>query len=95
MTNMGTRKFKDIKSLSHESSTQFNDESCDVVFIDMEHTYNAVKNDIELWLPKVKVGGYLAGHDYVKGWGGVIKAVDEKFGNKITVDQNCWIYRKE
>jgi hypothetical protein len=95
ITNMGTRKFKDIKALSHEASTQFNDESCDVVFIDMEHTYNAVKNDIELWLPKVKVGGYLAGHDYTKGWDGVIKAVDEKFRDKITIDTNCWIYRKE
>jgi predicted O-methyltransferase YrrM len=95
ITNMGTRKFKDIKALSNEAILQFNDESCDVVFIDMEHTYNAVKKDIELWLPKVKSGGYIAGHDYCKGWEGVMRAVDEKFRDKITVDQNCWIYRKE
>lgn len=95
LENMGARKFKHIRSLSHEASLHFDNESCDVVFIDMEHTYEAVKNDIELWLPKVKSGGYIAGHDYSSDWIGVIEAVNEKFGNKIIVNRTCWIYRKE
>jgi hypothetical protein len=95
LSNMGNRKFQHVKALSCEASLQFDNESCDVVFIDMEHTYEAVKNDIELWLPKVKSGGYLAGHDYHPNWHGVIQAVDEKFENNITVDNTCWIYRKE
>jgi hypothetical protein len=95
LSNMGNRNFKHLKALSCEASLHFDNESCDVVFIDMEHTYEAVKNDIELWLPKVKSGGYLAGHDYQTSWQGVMQAVDEKFGNNITVDNTCWIYRKE
>lgn len=95
LENMIPRKFNHIKALSCEASLHFDNESCNVVFIDMEHTYDAVKNDIELWLPKVKTGGYIAGHDYHANWQGVIQAVDEKFGSKITTRQECWIYRKE
>ena len=95
LENMRDRNFKHLKALSCEASLHFDNESCDVVFIDMEHTYEAVKNDIELWLPKVKSGGYLAGHDYQTSWQGVMQAVDEKFGNNVKIDNTCWIYRKE
>jgi hypothetical protein len=94
--NMGERKFNAIISDGVEASKKFNDNSCDVVFIDMEHTYNAVKKDIEAWLPKVKTGGYIAGHDYTSDWQGVIDAVNEIFGkeNILNID-TCWIYKKE
>jgi hypothetical protein len=36
----------------------------DFVFIDADHSYPAVKADIAAWMPKVKVGGWLCGHDY-------------------------------
>ncbi len=48
--------------------------------IDGNHFYEYVKQDMELYLKKVKVGGYLTGDDYTEeGWwkGGVKKAVDE------------------
>ena len=48
----------------------------------MEHTYTAVTKDIDLWLPKVKVGGYLSGHDYSADWHDVVRAVDEKLGKE-------------
>lgn len=96
ISNMGNRKYRPIKALSCEASLYFDNESCDIVFIDMEHTYEAVKNDIELWLPKVKAGGYLAGHDYTNDWIGVIQAVDEKLGkHNIKIQDTCWIYKKE
>jgi hypothetical protein len=44
----------------------FTDESLDFAYIDANHTYEAVLDDIALWYPKVKSGGILAGHDYVK-----------------------------
>ena len=95
LDNMGDRKFNHMKALSCEASLHFDNESCDVVFIDMEHTYDAVKNDIELWLPKVRTGGYLAGHDYSPTWSGVVKAVDEKFGkDNIKTGDACWMYKK-
>lgn len=38
--------------------------SFDLVYIDAYHTYEAVKADLKAWLPAVKPGGILAGHDY-------------------------------
>jgi predicted O-methyltransferase YrrM len=91
--NMGERSYKSIRGLSSEVVNQFEDESLDVVFIDLTHTYESVKQDIELWLPKVKKGGLLAGHDYENDWPGVVMAVDEKFPDKMIMD-NCWIFHK-
>lgn len=95
LKNMGTRKFIPIKKDSIEASKDFEDKSCDVVYIDMDHRYEAVKQDIEKWLPKVKSGGYIAGHDYAPyEWDGVVKAVDEFFGksNIVIMDGNSWVY---
>lgn len=43
----------------------FADESLDFVYIDANHTYDGVKNDIKDWYPKVKSGGLVMGHDYL------------------------------
>lgn len=49
----------------------------DMIFIDAGHEYHEVKEDIINCLPVLKEGGVLCGHDYLKEWSGVIKAVDE------------------
>ncbi len=41
------------------------DGSLDFAYIDANHTYNAVKEDINTWYPKVKSGGIVMGHDYL------------------------------
>jgi predicted O-methyltransferase YrrM len=91
--NMGNRKYTPIRSFSTEAATKFQDESLDVVFIDMSHTYEDVKQDLDVWLPKVKKNGYIAGHDL--SWTGVIKAIKEKFGNNVhPIQGDCWIFHK-
>ncbi len=60
------------------------------VFIDADHTYDAVKNDIKNWLPKVRKGGILAGDDYT--FGAVRDAVKEAFGDNFRVEASIWIY---
>jgi hypothetical protein len=40
------------------------DESLDFVFIDADHSYDGVSKDIRVWMPKLKRGGLLSGHDY-------------------------------
>jgi hypothetical protein len=62
----------------------FPDEYFDWVYIDGNHIYEFVKSDLELFYPKVKAGGYMAGDDYqLGGWwkGGVKLAVDEFLQN--------------
>jgi hypothetical protein len=54
-----------IRATSEIASDIFADESLDVVYIDANHAYDFVKQDIELWYPKVKKGGYIGGHDYI------------------------------
>jgi hypothetical protein len=95
LENMGDRKFTSIRKLSVDAARDFEDNSCDVVYIDMNHSYESVKQDIESWFPKVKHNGYIAGHDFVYGQG-VQKAVHEFFdASKIVImDENSWIYRK-
>jgi predicted O-methyltransferase YrrM len=91
--NMGSRKYKAIKATSKAASRKFKDESLDVVFIDLNHSYESVKEDIALWLPKVKKGGYLAGDDYHENWPGVIQAVNEML-NGFTVIDDAFIFQK-
>jgi hypothetical protein len=67
-----------IRKSSIEAAEDFLDGSIDIVYIDANHDYEEVKKDIQAWLPKVKSGGIISGHDY-GGWHGVTKAVDEMF----------------
>ena len=66
----------------------------DFIYIDGDHRYEAVKNDIKLAFKKVKKGGIIAGHDYCNECEGVIRAVNEFFGkpNKIYSDSS-WMVR--
>jgi hypothetical protein len=54
-----------IRTDSFTGSGIFPDESLDFVYIDANHAYDYVKDDILNWYPKVKKGGYLCGHDYI------------------------------
>jgi hypothetical protein len=54
-----------IQEESVRAARLFDDNSLDFVYIDACHDYSSVLMDIQTWWPKVKVGGILAGHDYV------------------------------
>jgi hypothetical protein len=79
-------------SPSDVAASLFRDRSVDFVFIDADHSYEAVRRDILAWLPKVKVGGTLAGHDYEPYYPGVIRAVDELFPGRdaASCGQKSW-----
>jgi predicted O-methyltransferase YrrM len=53
-----------LRALSVHGAGYYADGSFDLVFIDGAHDYLNVKLDIEAWLPKVRPGGYLSGHDW-------------------------------
>lgn len=91
--NMGSRKYTPIQGESLKVAQTIEDESLDVVFIDLTHTYESVKADIAAWLPKVKKGGYISGDDYHENWPEVMRAVDEVFPNRMVID-DAWIVQK-
>ena len=81
-----------IQNYSTEASKLYENNSLDFVFIDGDHSYGAVTDDIKHWLPKLKQNGLIAGHDYTQEYiNSVIPAVDTFFGKeKVNVSKSSW-----
>jgi hypothetical protein len=85
----GAAQIYEMESL--KAAEAFRDGSLDAVFIDGNHRLEAVRADLAAWIPKVKVGGIIAGHDYDEQE--VKQAVDEEFAcdeAKVEVIGRCW-----
>jgi len=78
------------------AATAFASESLDFVMIDGAHDYASTREDVRAWLPKLKVGGVIAGDD--ADWPGVLIAVHETLPlSELTIVNGGanWIYRKQ
>jgi hypothetical protein len=79
-----TKPFKNVtrtRGFSFDVVEKFKDNSFDVVYIDGDHSGEAVEQDIILYLPKCKK--IMAGHDYGSSqneYKDLIKAVNDIFG---------------
>lgn len=68
---------------SLDAAVEFDDNTFDWVYIDTTHAYELTAAELRAYAPKVKPGGFIAGHDYAMGnWSkvlryGVIEAVHE------------------
>ena len=80
-----------ITTESVNASSYFIDHSLGCAFIDATHTEAALRDDIMAWLPKIRKGGYIAGHDYTT-WKEVRAAVDDMIG-RVDVLGSCWLSR--
>ena len=82
-----------IQGKSTVEHKRFEDGDFDFIYIDANHSYDAVKKDLENWFPKLRSGGVFAGHDYCEKTGfGVIQAVDEFRANNIDKIKNFTTY---
>ncbi len=79
---------------SQRVAHEFPDAKPDMVFIDADHSYDGCMGDINTWLPKMSVGGIVAGHDYDPlgiSWPGVYLAVNNRFGKEnVTAATYVW-----
>ena len=79
---------------SKEAEGLVSDASLDFCYIDGDHSYQGVVQDLDLWYPKIRSGRVLAGHDFISdgnydfGSFGVRRAVSEfvgRIGGKLVI----------
>jgi predicted O-methyltransferase YrrM len=92
-----------IQGNSHQVHENFENESLDFIFVDGDHSWEGVKNDIVLWWPKLKPGGVMAGHDYFEygSYTDAGRAVDfcfnldnRGFSQKAHIRNGSWMMEK-
>ena len=74
------KKYNDctiIRKTSMDAVKMFRDSSLDFVYIDGDHSFSHVAEDIQAWAYKVKKGGIVAGHDYCANVGGIEKNINQ------------------
>ena len=82
-----------FKNFSTEITNLFPKNHFDLVYIDACHTYEAVIQDIEVSLPKIKSNGFIAGHDYGDSTFKVTEAVMDRLGFPVKVfSDSSWIF---
>lgn len=86
----GFPNLKIVQMPSLEAAGDFKNRSIDMVFIDGDHSYEAVTADIAAWLPKARK--LICGHDFSEtATPGVVKAVKEMFRTfEIIPGTNIW-----
>ena len=67
--------------------------SLDFVFVDADHSTDAVTGDIQVWYPKLKPTGALLGHDV--NWPSVQRALEVTLDHWIELDANVWFHDLE
>lgn len=78
-------RVKILKGYTNKMVNEVAEMTFDLLFVDACHLYEDVKQDLEMWLPKVKIHGTICGHDY-GNWEGVGRAVNERFVSGIRVN---------
>lgn len=71
-----------LKGLSKEMAKEIPDNSLGMIYVDCDHSYENVMQDLKTYTPKLVKGGVIAGHDIGNPAYGVAKAVEE-FANAI------------
>lgn len=92
-----SEKIELIVEDSHTAKNKIADNSIDVIYIDKSLTATGVKQDLLDWWPKVKIGGYLTGHEWenLKVRKIVTDTILELCGNvSLNGSDNVWTVKK-
>ncbi len=86
-------RLKILEGISWEMAEKVPDGSLDFVFIDADHDFDSVVYDLNAWIPKVKKGGIVSGHDlHFEGVRNALAYLKLHY-RKVNID-NCWWYEK-
>jgi hypothetical protein len=86
---------KNVKLIKSDSSSylrSIENDYYDIIYIDGDHSYTGVKNDLSESFYKIKNGGYIMGHDYEMNMDKAKNVYN--FGVKKAVDDFCMIYNQ-
>lgn len=99
------REYADRCRIVHDDSIHaamgFDVRSFDMVFLDGDHSFDGVLNDLSAWRCTIRPGGWFAGHDYdnptdQQDMSGVKKAVDGYFATLGKIEKGVdftWFFR--
>jgi hypothetical protein len=88
-TDFAGERWEFLQDYSYDVHSQFVNESVDFLFIDGDHTYDAVRQDYELYFPKIRKGGLIFFHDSRMNRGGAPFHVgSSKFVDELIDDPN-------
>ena len=82
-------RLRPIEAASSIAADRLSDHSLDLVFIDANHSYRHVREDIIKYSAKLRPGGLLAGHDI--DYPGVNQAVRELIPRFDVGPNNVWV----
>lgn len=74
-----------MRMTSVEASKIFDDYQLDIVYIDAVHDLENIVNDIYFWLPKIRNGGIISGHDYIAAFREMATGIDMIFGDDLNL----------
>ncbi|THB78920.1 MAG: class I SAM-dependent methyltransferase [Desulfobacteraceae bacterium] len=81
------------RNKSQHTVDQFEDNYFDWIYVDGSHSYKSVKNDLDLYYPKVKMYGFIAGDDYTmapkrKGLRDAVAEIADKYMMRLILIKN-------
>ena len=82
-----------LQDFSYNVVDKFENDSIDFIYIDGSHSEENVRRDLELYLPKLKKNGIIAGHDYLElVWPDLVNVVTDIVGKPdIVFSDTSWI----
>lgn len=80
-----------IKADTVLAARNFRPRCLDLIFVDADHSAAGVERDLDAWVPKVRRGGFVTGHDI--DWPTVRAVVAARFPDYHTGPDNVWWVR--